>query len=860
MFWATGLRNQPVLVSSQTDTKSEDSSTPNFPGMPHNSSSIPAPPSPNARSTPPVSPRYSPLPSTPSSGHDAERSSSDNYLSTTSAYDPPRHPLAISVTRCHPVPPSPISEPVDAMQASTPTHLQAHSTYPAYMLPQPPPRLPRVSPQNLYYTPDTNFPYIQYPEDHIPVHSLPNFQPPHTSRSSVTAHISEDSNYQNLPVHQLPLHAPQGQASAFETHSHYARYQSQGMFSGSHNLSFSDNTFIDNSATSDNFMKEFLLHTIIGAEFDSSARHPPPRCHPGTRLLIIERCKTFIVQCNEKEKMRWVVGAAGVGKSAIMQIIAEDPPDGVVLGASVFLSVNGRQDGTKICMTIAYQLAAKCEPYRQFIRQEISRDPSLLQKSMPAQFQKFFVDPFIRQRLFNPSHRLLIIIDGLDECDNPLTQRELLGLISHFCIKYPTCPVVWFIASRPEPHITSFFGDVRVAEVYTKEEVTVDSDEASEDVQLYLRDELKEIKFGYSTLRRKREWPSELEFTKIAAAAGGLFAYASTIVRYIGDPLYRDPATQLRRVLKDIDTVTIDDASGRDHPMAQLDALYQRILSNIPADTMINTRKLLLVYSAFNWQGKNFRLQCNRLGLTEDIAYGAVRHLYAVAKVPEPNEADYEDFEYFHKSFPDFLLDFKRSRFFHDVEDEADQLLAQASFRIIEQVPNDFHSIAGSEVIACYPYGYLRGVPGFCDNISLSWPGDEHNQITDDHLRFGLYLESVGDTSLRFGLRRKPYWTIFYFHVLMTRFTEPGYRSPFYQLRDAAFDEFRPELTALGKLKQVPLRTLDYAAICGRIDFEFVSPTGVDVKFSDPWSPSCKYAAPKGGHGWFTVARLVNTF
>ncbi|EKM78005.1 hypothetical protein AGABI1DRAFT_42571, partial [Agaricus bisporus var. burnettii JB137-S8] len=280
-------------------------------------------------------------------------------------------------------------------------------------------------------------------------------------------------------------------------------------------------------------MKEFLQHTIIGAEFDSSDRDPPPRCHPGTRLAIVERCKIFIVQCNGQEKIRWVVGAAGVGKSAIMQIVAEEPLDDVILGASVFLSVNGRKDGTKVIMTIAYQLAVKCERYRQLIEKEISRDPSLLRKSLSAQFQRFIVGPFIHQHLFNPSHRILIIIDGLDECDSPRTQQELLGLISRFCISYPTSPVVWFIASRPEPHITSFFDDERTVPAYTKEEIKIDSDEACEDVQRYLRDELKEIKLKYPSLKHKREWPSELEFTKIATAAGGLFAYASTVVRYI---------------------------------------------------------------------------------------------------------------------------------------------------------------------------------------------------------------------------------------------------------------------------------------------------------------------------------------
>ncbi|XP_006458953.1 hypothetical protein AGABI2DRAFT_115916 [Agaricus bisporus var. bisporus H97] len=657
---------------------------------------------------------------------------------------------------------------------------------------------------------------------------MQNSQLLRAAQPSITGHQLEDSTLHNYSVHssQRSLRTSPGQT-----------YYGNGMFGGSHNLAFSDSTFIDNSITSDNFMKEFLQHTIIGAEFDSSDRHPPPRCHPGTRLAIIERCKVFITQCDGKEKMRWVVGAAGVGKSAVLQIVAEEIP----ADASVFFSVNGRQDGTKLFTTIAYQLATKHEPYRQFLRNEISRDPSLLRKSLPAQFRKFFVDPFIHQHLFSDSQRFLVIIDGLDECDNSLTQRELLRLISNFCTQHPTSPVVWIVATRPEPHITSFFDDERVASAYTKEEIEIVSDEACEDVQRYLRDELDEIKHAHPALRHKRDWPSELEFTRIATAAGGLFAYASTVVRYIDGPHYGDPVAQLCHVLEAIDTGPKDHVLGRDHPMAQLDALYQRILSNIPADAMANTRKLLLTCLDSYSERFDFRSTCNRLQLTEAAAYGAVSYLHAVLKVPEPNKADNENLEYFHKSFPDFLFDFIRSKFSHSVGDEADQLQARCSLRIVEQVPHDLDSMDSGEGTECHRCGYLKASPGFCDNIALSWPGDERYQVTDKQLRLELYCDSVVNLCLRFGRDSKFYRNMSCFHALTTRFTTLGSLFPIYRVRTFAFGEFRSKLAELGKLKQVPLRTLDYTAICGLVHIRVTSPIGIDAKHSDSWNPTCKH-------------------
>jgi hypothetical protein len=488
------------------------------------------------------------------------------------------------------------------------------------------------------------------------------------------------------------------------------------------------------------------------------------------------------VQCHGEGKLRWVVGPAGVGKSAVMQMVTEKAPDGIIF-ASIFLSINGRANGSKTILTIAYQLAVKCGLYRQFIRDQISLDPSLLRKSLSVQFNKFIVEPFMHQRLFEPSLRFLVVIDGLDECDNPQVQRELLKLITTFCVTYPTSPIAWIVASRPEPHITSFFDKAEVKPVYTKDEIAIDSDEACEEVQRYLRDELKKIQLEHPTLKHKREWPLEHEFTRIASSAGGLFAYAATVVRYIDAPHYGDPIAQLRRVLKIIDASAKDDTSGREHPMAQLDALYKRILDNIPDDVMVNARKLLPLYPSYGWGNVTFRELCNRLGLTEDAAYGAIRHLYAVMKIPEPHKADDECLKYYHKSFGDFLDDFKRSGLSDDFTAEGRQLCIQSSLRILAEVPNDSEGGASGDDISLFMGGRVKGR---CDNISLSWPGDGRFQISDEELQIKLYSSLMGWILANFD-NVADYRTISHFHALTTRFIVPERFFPFHTLRDRAF-------------------------------------------------------------------------
>jgi hypothetical protein len=194
-------------------------------------------------------------------------------------------------------------------------------------------------------------------------------------------------------------------------------------------------------------------------------------------------------------------------------------------------------------MTLSYQFAAKSDLYRHVIEEQVSRDPRLFQSSMTIQFDKFIIQPFIHNHDLNNAGRVLIIIDGLDECNDTRTQVELLRLIYNFCASHPSSPIVWLIASRPEPHITSFFSRPEVAPAYEKEGITVDSDEARADVERYLRHELTEI--GKASDFLGPQWPDEQDLWKLASAAGGLFAYAHTAVRYIGDSSAGDPVSQL---------------------------------------------------------------------------------------------------------------------------------------------------------------------------------------------------------------------------------------------------------------------------------------------------------------------------
>ncbi|KAF7763851.1 hypothetical protein Agabi119p4_8388 [Agaricus bisporus var. burnettii] len=590
-------------------------------------------------------------------------------------------------------------------------------------------------------------------------------------------------------------------------------------------------------------MEKLLENTISGAASDSSARDPPPRCHPGTRLAILERCLHFIANCNDNKKIRWVVGSAGVGKSAILQNVAESPKLPVTSQASVFFSINGRNDGSKAILTLSYQLATKSEIYRQVIEYEIARDPSLLQSSLSVHFKKFIVEPFIGNSRLNSAGRILIIIDGLDECHNLRSQQEILRLIFDLCNTYPSSPIVWLIASRPEQHITSFFSRATVTPTYEKEEVAVDSDEARADVERFLRDEMKEIKASWYSLDAQSEWPDEKDLWKLANASGGLFAYAHTAIKYIGDPNIGNPVSQLSDVLNVIDNHPMTGIPRDEHPMALLDALYARILSNVPPKIMIYTRKLLLALASVkSTRTRNLLVLCNWLGMTPDEAYAAINHLQSVLRFPKRGKSHEEKLEPYHKSLIDYISDFSRSGFSHDIQRDARQLMTKCAFRVLKEAPDgiDF----GDTDYKLWHGTVTRG-PGTGETISLSWPIVQEVGWNDDETRLSLYKLAMGVVLA--GMRRgdTTFHNEFYIRLLTTRFEAYGDSFPFFALSDLPFDKSRRhEFMTHGLIKQMPLKAIDISAIpsLNAVKLQLRRPASLAATEStDPWNAACDH-------------------
>ncbi|KXN92364.1 hypothetical protein AN958_08380 [Leucoagaricus sp. SymC.cos] len=486
-----------------------------------------------------------------------------------------------------------------------------------------------------------------------------------------------------------------------------ARQDNTGYFPGAHDLVISNSSFYSTTVQhsqnqpmraegenkfflASNYADYFtnaVLHwlgkyVMKGAQFDSSERDPPPRCHPETRTNILQRAHNWFDNSQREKQLMWLRGPAGVGKSAIVQTLAETLSKTKRLGASIFFSrPNGRSNPQQVFPTLAYRLATIDDAYNAYIRELKHEDPLSLDKSMSEQFRLLFVEPFARRKLRKGQKDLLVAIDGLDECDgDPVSERaseslhrgrvaeevqcEIVQLVSDFLQRHPSVPLIWVIASRPEKHLQAVFVAGDVKDSYLEEDIPVDSTEACRDAEKFLHTSFTKIQEKYPDIIPHGPWPSNEQFLLIAKAALGLFMFAEVVVRFIGDPAVGNPISQLSYVLSAL--AKLRHNTQRKNPLASLDAIYAAIMSRIPSDYLDNAKKLLPVLIHLQRHSVsiytiNFQGVYQLLKIAREDAFAALGHLHSVISFPHVRDLDETRPQVYHASFHDFLEDPSRS-------------------------------------------------------------------------------------------------------------------------------------------------------------------------------------------------------
>ncbi|KAF5312594.1 hypothetical protein D9619_002793 [Psilocybe cf. subviscida] len=406
--------------------------------------------------------------------------------------------------------------------------------------------------------------------------------------------------------------------------------------------------------------QKIAKRSALSALHNSRDRSNPPKLYEGTRYSIFQSLQGWTNFClygqesaSGSSEIMWICGAAGAGKSAICQSLAEWCSEQRLVLASFFFDRLDSARGHEgfLIPTLAYQIARGSPGVREHLNRAIDNDPGIFNQSFEDQINVLLFGPLkaaaksFRCLENHRSAQIVILVDGLDECERPETQRKIITGLSEFvhsAAQY--LPIRLLISSRPQPAIVNTFQILGIPH----ETLTLNGDYA--DVRQFLVKSLGHIKRTHPFKQHiPPSWPSDADIDTLVSKSSGHFLFAAECLAYIRSE--KDiPSRRLEVVLG------ARPARGSNgSPFAQIDALYVHILrsAEYSADAL---RILALVLVAEDFSLKS---AVSKLDLT--IHDGAI----FLADLASIVQVEHDEIRLLQASFQDFLFDASRSGCFH---------------------------------------------------------------------------------------------------------------------------------------------------------------------------------------------------
>ncbi|KAF8811830.1 hypothetical protein BYT27DRAFT_6437434 [Phlegmacium glaucopus] len=441
------------------------------------------------------------------------------------------------------------------------------------------------------------------------------------------------------------------------------------MFPRLRNTIIQGGTFVQTIAppTSEGF-KTLYANIATGAFHDSGERFDAPNCHPNTRKAVLAEIMQWIQDIEESERVLWLYGSAGAGKSAITQTIAEMCAKLGLLVASFFFSrlSQSRNNEKHLIASIAYQLTISIPETRTYIEAAVQSDLAVFHKSLDTQIETLIIRPLknacaVVDPAITKEWPRLIVIDGLDECHGPSIQSSIIRALSTALLRIPV-PIIFLVASRPEPHIRNAFNLLNKSQA-CRHIVLDDSYEPDADIKVFLLSRFAEIKENHPlAVYIPKSWPSAEIIYRLVRKSSGQFIYASTVMKYLDSPHHRP----MKRLDVIIGLIPIDG----DIPYKELDALYSHILSCV--DNWANTLKIFGFLFFRDWMHPDLVTPycvAGLLDLDEEDVHLCLSELHSILYIPPPKTSGLP-IKVIHASLQDFLVDTLRSGR-HYVDEEA---------------------------------------------------------------------------------------------------------------------------------------------------------------------------------------------
>ncbi|KAI9375956.1 hypothetical protein BJX61DRAFT_539274 [Aspergillus egyptiacus] len=398
----------------------------------------------------------------------------------------------------------------------------------------------------------------------------------------------------------------------------------------------------------------YALPLANGASFDSYANELSARCHPGTRVGILDEINKWAHDPKGKP-IFWLSGMAGAGKSTISRTVADSFHQGGQLAASFFFKRGDAFCGnaSRFFTTIAAQMALAIPSLGELIFRAVEENPLIADKGVESQFHELILQPIRSLKLTSPV-RGLIVVDALDECDDTRHIRTIIRLLTRLSKEEVGLRVL--LSTRPETSIQLAFKalSARVYQdliLYGAARQTVDGD-----IHAVLVHELKKItedhNRGLATTDGllPPDWPGDSHTEQLVRIASPSFASAAAVCAFLGDSRFH-PEHRLAALLASQSTILTP----------KLRMTYSPILDQIVASDMTDQDRQYLVNNFRHVVGSLILLVeplsiqhlAGLLHMSESQVAIPLQSLHAAMIIPK----DGSPVQPFHSSFRDFLLD-----------------------------------------------------------------------------------------------------------------------------------------------------------------------------------------------------------
>ncbi|KAI9568724.1 hypothetical protein HD554DRAFT_2097581 [Boletus coccyginus] len=403
-----------------------------------------------------------------------------------------------------------------------------------------------------------------------------------------------------------------------------------------------------------NLLEALQKASAPSAAHDSAQRYPAPKCLDGTRVELLARLTSW-VDGPDQTPMCWLNGRPGSGKSAVSQTIAEKYANQGRLAASFFFSRRDleRRTTQHVVPTLTTQLLGFLPSIRPAVIAALESDYMLPMKVLREQMEKLLLGP-LSTATETPGAPLLIVVDALDECDDESLVSELVTLLALLPRK-TSLPLRLLITSRSEPWLQSQFHRPDISALTLPLEIHAFSAEA--DIRSFLRRALDDTYDQHLQVMNEvpRPWPSSDELEHIVNKAGGLFIFALTVVKFVGDKPFSG---------------TMASVSGGS-AYTDLDSLYRGAISVFP-DPDVARLVLGVVYCMA------IPLSVSGLHkLLQKPDFDARIVVPALSSVLLASEDRKQPIQFYHASFRDFLINPQRSQKYAINPDAYHRFMAQ---------------------------------------------------------------------------------------------------------------------------------------------------------------------------------------